>query len=117
MYVDANLDPEGMVVEVHRTIGGMRQDSTIMTRDTTVYVRVNKENDADRREKEPDNFLYFAYSFEIEPSPYDDRAGYVNRVAALVKGLWGQGHRAVASCDFEAELPWNGGIGRLRGVR
>lgn len=117
MYVDANLDPEGMVEAVHGTIGGMKRDATIMTRDTTVHVRVNKDNDVDVREKEPDNFLYFAYSFEIEPSDYADRAPYLKRVADLVKGLWDQGHRAVASCDFEDELPWGGGIQRLRGVK
>ncbi|MUL40457.1 hypothetical protein FZ103_04560 [Streptomonospora sp. PA3] len=49
--------------------------------------------------------------FDADGGVSDEAA--VRTVARILNGLWENGLQAVASCDFEDELPWSGGIARL----
>jgi hypothetical protein len=59
----------------------------------------------------PDDFVRWPVIVELEAE--DDGPAIVEATAELLRTLWDAGHRAVAACDFEADLPWEGGIGRL----
>ena len=60
-----------------------------------------------------DCFLRYPFRLEIDPKTGADRHNYVGLLAGLLIHLWDGGIAAVASCDFEHELPKNGGIDRL----
>jgi hypothetical protein len=69
--------------------------------------------------KEPrvgDDFIVWPLTIEISadegPVARSVMFGVMER--ALV-ALWEAGIRVVASCDFEDELPWSGGIARVKG--
>lgn len=47
----------------------------------------------------------------MEPEGEVHRNEYVNNVSGLLESLWKEGWKAVAACDFESELPRNGGYG------
>lgn len=58
----------------------------------------------------PDRFFYYHYRIEIEPVSDDiPREIYIKEVANLLQGLWEHDCKAVAVCDFEDELPKQGG--------
>ncbi|MEU9854660.1 hypothetical protein [Streptomyces sp. NPDC047974] len=63
---------------------------------------------------DPADFLQWPTVREGETSPGATPAEVVEAVAALLRTLWGMGYRALASCDFEDELPDAGGIARYR---
>lgn len=50
---------------------------------------------------------------EVEAAGGADRASVVGITAKVVKAMWDAGVPTVAACDYEDELPWRGGIGRL----
>ncbi len=54
--------------------------------------------------------LTIEVSSEESPVPHDTTFDVVKRILVA---LWDADIRAVAACDFEDELPWRGGIGRL----
>jgi hypothetical protein len=49
------------------------------------------------------------YYLDIEPNGVVIQQEYVESLGKLLKDLWRLGYKAVASCDFESELPQSGG--------
>lgn len=63
---------------------------------------------------ESDDFVRWPVQIETEPvTPHGETAA-VDTVSRILESLWGSQAQAVAACDFEDELPWKGGIQRLR---
>jgi hypothetical protein len=74
-------------------------------------LRHNDDRDEVSARRYPDGFLHFRYVIEYYPRPtvkHEDEVGYVAR---LLDRLWSRGWPAVASCDYESELPHQGGYG------
>ncbi|NBH03835.1 hypothetical protein [Amycolatopsis sp. SID8362] len=64
-------------------------------------------------ERSGDDFVRWPVLVEAEPGD-EDPATVVRLVTRVLEILWRHGYEAVASCDFEDELPYAGGIARLR---
>lgn len=73
--------------------------------DLFVEVRRNKEHVAGATD-----FLFWPVVVELDSGVEEAREGLVGTTAAVLCALWGAGYPAVAACDFEDVLPWNGGI-------
>jgi hypothetical protein len=72
-------------------------------------LRRNDDRDKVSAQHFPDGFLHFQYVLEFYRRPevkHDEEVGYVAR---LLDRLWSCGLPAVASCDYEDELPRHGG--------
>jgi hypothetical protein len=75
-----------------------------------IHVEANDDYDDRKKNKRGDGFLYFGLRVYIEVNPGVERQTLVDGVARILEHLWAQGSRAVAACDFEDELPRNGGF-------
>jgi hypothetical protein len=82
---------------------------TVSTSEFQVDVVVNEDFDERRRSQNHDQFLFYRYYLDIEPTENATRQRYVESVGNLLEGLWQSNCKAVAACDFESELPQNGG--------
>lgn len=58
-----------------------------------------------------DDFVRWPVLVEVESPNRADRIGVVSSASRLLEILWGNEYAAVASCDFEDELPTPEGIG------
>lgn len=74
-------------------------------------VEVRENSDADDAE-DNDDFLYWPVVVELDVEGEVVPGVVVDTTKSILNTLWDAGRRAVAACDFEAELPWNGGIER-----
>ncbi|GHG18722.1 MULTISPECIES: hypothetical protein [Amycolatopsis] len=61
-----------------------------------------------------DDFVRWPVLVELESPDGVDQAEVVGLTSRLLEILWGTDYAAVASCDFEDELPYDGGIRRIR---
>lgn len=68
---------------------------------------------ADAADVPTDDFVRWPVTVELETDDGDDHL-MVDTTAAVLRQLWDAGYAAVAACDFEEELPWSGGIKRIR---
>ncbi|WP_146044384.1 hypothetical protein [Amycolatopsis sp. BJA-103] len=59
------------------------------------------------------DFIGWPAIVEVEAEEGAERASVVGLVSRILSALWEAGIPAVAACDYEDELPWRGGIGRL----
>lgn len=62
-----------------------------------------------------DDFIGWPTLVEIEAADEAANASVVALTASIVTATWDAGIRSVAACDYEDELPWRGGLGRLEG--
>jgi hypothetical protein len=113
IFVEAEQSPEWLAELLAASFSESPADSpmgrTVQTHTGEIEVRRNKEADKDRARALPDGFLYFSYALELYPfshTPHDDR---VMLVASILNILWAQDLPAVATCDYEDELPNAGG--------
>ncbi|MFB7580374.1 hypothetical protein [Streptomyces hydrogenans] len=66
------------------------------------------------RRSDPHDFPEWPTVLEGESSLRAAPAEVVEAVATVLRTLWGMGYQALATCDFEDELPDAGGIARYR---
>lgn len=60
-----------------------------------------------------DDFVRWPVLIEVDGDDPDNGDAMVPIITSVITALWEAGHPAVAACDFEEELPWNGGIQRI----
>lgn len=75
-----------------------------------VYASYNDYMTGDRAH--PHDFLHWPTVLECEAVPGAAPAEVTGAVAGLLRTLWDIGFKALAACDFEDELPGNGGSAR-----
>lgn len=61
------------------------------------------------------DFIGWPAFVEVEAETDAESAAVVAIVSRIVTAMWEAGIPAVAACDYEDELPWRGGRGRLEG--
>ncbi|MEU3189912.1 hypothetical protein ABZ686_04575 [Streptomyces sp. NPDC006992] len=60
-----------------------------------------------------DDFVTWPVMVEIEKLPEAQWEDYIADIRKTLVHLWENEASAVAACDFEHELPWDGGISRV----
>jgi hypothetical protein len=60
-----------------------------------------------------DDFIGWPTIVEVEAEPEASDGSIVALTSRIIESLWDSGWAAVAACDYEAELPWKGGLERL----
>ncbi|MGW8526159.1 hypothetical protein [Nocardiopsis sp. NPDC055824] len=78
--------------------------------DPLVEVLRNEDSTGDGSFSE--DFLYWPVLVEIELEDHSLLPLLTDQVSRLLSSLWKASLPAVAACDFEDQLPWNGGIRR-----
>ncbi|MFF3969465.1 hypothetical protein ACFYZ6_06545 [Streptomyces rubiginosohelvolus] len=104
------------VEETRRLLGslfdGAFERNTLTVGEMEIEVRRNP--DAQSGGVEADEFVRWPVQIETEPVTPHGETTAVETVSRILESLWGARAQAVAACDFEDELPWKGGIQRLR---
>ena len=101
LYVDGPLDRADLLSMLQKASGGVVDGRTLYARTYELDVSRNDEFDP----RQPENFLFFPFLIDIEPKIDAPRTEFVTDVGRLLQSLESSGIRAVASCDFEDELP------------
>jgi hypothetical protein len=108
LYVDTELDRHALTALLAGVMAGEIEDFTIVCSSAEIDVRINPNYDAHRRSKFPDGFLAFLYYLDITTAcqTYEQ---FIDLVSRLLESLWACAIPTVAACDFESELPNQGG--------
>lgn len=111
VFVDTDLDRGKLLGLVVRLTSGSVDRWTVVSDWGEIDIGKNPDFESMQRQEDPDGFLYYRFCLDIEPT-HDGGEQYVNSVGLLLEGLWGANCKVVASCDFEDELPRQGGYKR-----
>lgn len=101
--------------DVHPLVMGLFEGTFEMHTMTvgSLDVEVRRNPDLQESAESPDDFVLWPVQVEIEPVTPRGEDSMVETVTRILEALWGAKAQAVAACDFEDELPWDGGIRRL----
>jgi hypothetical protein len=109
-----NRADEAITMELLATLfGGQFQRHSMELDDVVVDARTNP----DAAGEAGDDFVRWPVLIELEAAEPGTSSGgrsMVETVGRILTALWDGDQPAVAACDFEDELPWSGGIKRLR---
>jgi hypothetical protein len=111
LFVDSTSDENQLLALIASITSGTIESKTgtVLSADFELYLDENDDFDETRRLQGEDQFLFYRYYLDVEPTENAPRERYVNAVGNLLEGLWRSGYKAVAACDFEGELPRSGG--------
>ncbi|QAA33369.1 1,4-dihydroxy-6-naphthoate synthase [Clostridium manihotivorum] len=109
IYVDTDKSIQDIINVILSVVSGQVRRKGVYSTNLEIDIRYNKEYDELERLGVEDGFLYYKYYLEIEPNENAAQKKYILSVSQLLEGLWGVGYKAVASCDFEVDLPRSGG--------
>lgn len=95
---------------------GLRQlitekNGVFYAHDNEIVVQKNLSFDSVKRKDFPDGFSHFEQRIEIFPDESKEVSleNQITLVSMILKHLWSQNIPAVAACDYEDQLPENGG--------
>jgi hypothetical protein len=109
VYIDFLADKGQLLDLIANIISGSIKMRTVSALELQADLVVNEDFDETRRAQGEDQFLFYRYYLDIVPMENARRERYVASVGGLLEGFWKLGYKAVAACDFEEELPRNGG--------
>jgi hypothetical protein len=109
IYVDTPVTADQLTRQIADVLSAKHDVNTVYTADQTLDIVENDDFDATKRTDFPDGFLYFPYYVEIYARRDVPHQKQVDLVSALLTYFWAHGMAAVAACDYETELPNDGG--------
>jgi hypothetical protein len=109
IYVESDLDKAELLQLLARLANGSVHLRTVAAPECEIDVVTNEDFSEARNAQGPDQFLFYPYYLDMEPTPTTTRAHFIGCVGELLEGLWRSGCKAVAACDFESDLPRRGG--------
>lgn len=109
IYIGGSLQEKELAALLAEKFQGKVKGTHVKPDTLDLDVSSNDEFDEGRPFEIADNFLYCRMLIDVEPSPQATTETYVRDVGALLELLWGSGILAIASCDFEDDLPLKGG--------
>ncbi|MFE9882713.1 hypothetical protein [Streptomyces sp. NPDC005784] len=89
-------------------LGGEFSRKSLYLADVEVEVLKNPDTGSE------DDFVRWPTFLEVEAADEAPNEAVVRTISKIVTAMWESGIPAVAACFFEDELPWLGGIDRLR---
>jgi hypothetical protein len=115
MNVQSRMPFQEFVAFIAGCAGGSSHMNAIRAKALDISVFENDDFDADMSQVGEDRWLHFKYTMEVDPIEGVSRRAYVSAIGALLNSLWSSRMDAVASCDFEDQLPRN--VRRLKWAR
>ncbi|MEU2972415.1 hypothetical protein [Nocardiopsis alba] len=71
---------------------------------------VEARNNIEAKKGPEEDFLFWPIIVELESE--SEPNALISETSRVLEMLWNSGFPAIAACDFENLLPWNGGIDR-----
>jgi hypothetical protein len=102
-------EPSTMLARLAAVFGVTPERRSLPVPGLILDVRPNPDGDP----AAGDDFVRWPVTVEAEADDPDSPAVVVPTVSQILTDLWGADIPAVAACDFEDELPWQGGIQRI----
>lgn len=107
VYVRGLPDRDRMAELVAQATAGRLHAETVYCDGIEIDVRANPDHDPAEHE-----FVFWPIKLDICIDPATPTSRRVEITAGLLTRLWSSGHDAVAACDYEDELPNQGGYPR-----
>ncbi|EHI99782.1 hypothetical protein CDLVIII_3208 [Clostridium sp. DL-VIII] len=109
IFIDTDEEREKVLNSIKDIVSGAIERWTIISESMEIELRKNEEFNKREISRKEDGFFYSRYYLDIEPKENIEQEEYIFGIAILLENLWSIGYKAVASCDFENELPRKGG--------
>jgi len=113
IFLEADLERKDLAQllseEVTLDVSSGPTSSVIRNEIGELELRRNDDRNEVAARAYPDGFLHFCFVLELYARPTARHEDEVSYVATLLNRLWSSGFPAVASCDYENELPRHGG--------
>lgn len=109
IYTD--IDRDELLEKLSQLFPVQGSSGTYCADNNEVEIVRNLDYDPVRRQQFPDGFLNFRQRIEIFPDQSREipLKNQLALVSMILKHLWSQNVPAVAACDYEEQLPNNGG--------
>ncbi len=111
IFISSDVTTDELLQELALIFGASQSGfSFIETELFSISVERNKIHDSKREKEFPDGFLYFPIAIGIDFDNDGCKELAIETVAKILVYLWyTKAVAAVAACDYEEQLPLNGG--------
>ena len=112
LYVDSTSTLEKLFNEVAYAVEGTIRRGTVFSKCVEVDVRVNEYFEQRIIDRDPGDFIHYAYTVEVEANEGVSLDYYLEAVSSLMRCLHAKDVNVVAACDWEDKLPGSGKLGK-----
>lgn len=104
IYIDSSRSKAELLEHISNMVQGEISLRTIESKAMEIDVMENDDYDKDKTSQE-DGFVYYPYYLEIDAVEGTNSSVYIEAISNMLKELQNSCANAIASCDFEDELP------------
>ncbi|CAN5685255.1 hypothetical protein BH09VER1_BH09VER1_03490 [soil metagenome] len=108
IYIFASLSRQSLLELLTEITHGNLSAGTVETPWGLLDVLRNGEADLSKVSNS-DGFLFYPYFMDVEGASHVTKSEFSEAIGEVLEALWAKNIKAVASCDFEEELPRKGG--------
>jgi len=112
LYATLYVDSELRASELNKLLSqipGARSDNEDVVYGGVAFTVLDNDDFLPAPERPDAAFLFFRYRMEAVPVEGTSRQAVLEAVGCVLGTLWRSGATAVASCEYEDELPLHGG--------
>ena len=109
LYIDANEELETFLQNIAYLFNTNLVDDGICVEEGTLIVYKNHNFHKINKKNHEDGFLFYRYLIKANPNYLLGRENAIHFIAQILKYFWSKGFPTIAICDYENNLPYNGG--------
>lgn len=111
-YIDGDVKHATILNLVADAVDGDVHGWTVEANGIEIDVRPNDDFRSKGRRSDPDDFVYFPFTLDVEAvDAVVDLDGFLAVLSSLMQRLHSERMRVVAACDWESQLPGGGRLG------
>ncbi len=110
LYIDADADISTFLQNIATLINASDVESdSVHIHEGDVLISKNENYHCTNKKSPEDGFLFYRYKLLINPNRTLGKKNAINLVTKLLNYAWSEDYPAVAACNYESELPNDGG--------
>jgi hypothetical protein len=112
LYATLYLDSHLRITELNKLLSqipGARSDNGDIVYGGVAFTVLDNDDFLPAPERPDATFLFYRYRMEADPVAGASKPAVLEAVGCVLETLWRSGAAAVASCEYEDELPRHGG--------
>jgi hypothetical protein len=111
-YVDGDVQHARMLDVIADAVDGDVDGWTVEAGGIEIDVRPNEDCRSRQHNTDPDDFVFFPFTLDIETvDEAADLDEFLRVISSVMRRLHSDGMRIVVACDWESQLPGGGRLG------
>lgn len=109
LYIDTDAEINILLINIADLFSSKLKRNSLVTDEGYITITENQQFNPINKKSPLDGFLFYRYILDVKPNPNLEKDNAISFVSKILEEFWANGFPAIANCEYESDLPNNGG--------